>query len=116
MTGDDTYLFELRKSRRIRSQRAMFWARITGVLLMILVAATFRIEPGLRIALTDTAVSGVLALTSTAVKSPDPLPADPFASGRAAYGDPDLTPQDAAAHPEEASRPRDRVKVNRHWD
>ncbi|KIN70879.1 hypothetical protein Z945_3343 [Sulfitobacter noctilucae] len=51
MTFSENYTFEVLQSRRIRRQRALFWAKILSFMLMILVAVTLRSEPQLRMAL-----------------------------------------------------------------
>ena len=63
MTFSDTYAQEVLQSRRTRSQRAGFWAKIVSILLAVTVIATFRSEPELRQGLTLAASDAVLKLT-----------------------------------------------------
>ncbi len=44
----ETYAHETLQSRKIRAQRAFFWARIVGLALMITIGATLRADPELR--------------------------------------------------------------------
>ena len=59
----DTYQHEVMKSRQIRSQRAKFWARITGLVLMLTIGAILRSEPQLRQDLLRVGVDAVLMVS-----------------------------------------------------
>ncbi|MEM6304678.1 MAG: hypothetical protein AAF744_08160 [Pseudomonadota bacterium] len=48
MSFTDTYQEEIIASRRDRSRRAFFWAKITSLLLVITIGVTLRAEPELR--------------------------------------------------------------------
>lgn len=58
----ETYHDAVVLSRRDRSRRAMFWARILGVVLMLTCAAILRAEPDLRRALTGAGMDAVTRL------------------------------------------------------
>ncbi len=79
MSFGDTYKEEVLQSRRTRSQRAGFWAKVVSFVLMIVVAATLRSEPELRHALIAAGTDGVLSVTgrqstSAPVSTPTALP------------------------------------------
>ena len=63
MSFDETYHHEVLKSRRTRSDRARFWAKVVSFVLMITFAATLRSEPQLRNALVEGGTQVVLSLT-----------------------------------------------------
>ena len=63
MTFCNTYAEEVLQSRRTRSQRAGFWAKVVSVLLAVTLIATFRSESELRQELTLAASDAVLKLT-----------------------------------------------------
>ena len=74
----EIYRAEALQSRRDRSRRAFFWARIAGLALMLTIGATLRSEPELRSAL---ARAGMDAVMATAGRSqPDPRVAQISAS------------------------------------
>lgn len=66
MSFADTYGQEVIESRRIRSERARFWAKLVGFALMLLVAVTLRSEPELRSALVSAGVERLMALRGEA--------------------------------------------------
>lgn len=112
MNFQATYQAEVLQSRRTRSQRAHFWAKVIGIVLMITIGATLRSEPQLRQAIMNAGMDGVMAVTGQEM---------PAAQGQSTY------PADMAAMQgllAEASRmqetttpqnhPTDAVKVNRH--
>lgn len=75
MSFAETYSHEVIETRRIRAQRARFWAKLISLLLMITVAAVLRSEPQLRTALMSAAVDGVTALRGTDTPTPGtPVP------------------------------------------
>lgn len=76
MSFSDTYGQEVIESRRIRSERARFWAKLVGILLMLLVAVTMRSEPELRTALVGGAVERIMAMRGQG--GPETGPALPF--------------------------------------
>ena len=59
MSFADTYTHEVLQSRRDRSRRAFFWARIVGLVLMITIGATLRADPELRAVLMRAGMDGV---------------------------------------------------------
>lgn len=63
MSFSDTYKEEVLQSRRTRSQRAGFWAKVVSFVLMIMVAATLRSEPELRQAVVAAGTDTVLKVT-----------------------------------------------------
>lgn len=89
----EIYRTEVLQSRRDRSRRAFFWARIMGLALMVTIGATLRSEPELRRAL---AGAGMDAVMQMAGHQP------PTVSVAQADHDPNL--------------PTSRVKVNRIGD
>ena len=60
MTFSENYRYEVLQSRRTRRTRALFWAKVLSLLLMILVAVTMRSEPHLRQALTSAAMEAAM--------------------------------------------------------
>lgn len=108
MTFNDLYRDNVILSRRDRSRRALFWARITGLALMLCVGAILRSEPQLR---QDLMVAGMDVIAGATGRH-----AKPAARTAPAVGPTDTAPILAAAPaaPEAVKRPRDRVKVNRH--
>ena len=75
MTFKDTYADAVLESRRIRSQRAGFWAKVVGLLLVLTIGATLRSEPQLRLALMSAGMDAVMAMTGRA--PPEPQPTQP---------------------------------------
>ncbi len=63
MSFKETYRNEVLQSRRDRSRRAFFWARITGLVLLLTIGATLRSDPELGRAL---AVAGMDAVMDIA--------------------------------------------------
>ncbi|KAJ03085.1 hypothetical protein PM02_10855 [Sulfitobacter mediterraneus] len=63
MSFGETYKHETLQSRRDRSRRSMFWARILGILLMLTIGAILRSEPQLRQDLMNAGINGILKLT-----------------------------------------------------
>lgn len=98
MSFAGTYHEEVLASRRDRSRRAFFWAKVTSILLMLTIAVTLRVEPDLRrlilTAGTDAIMRGAGANeTSDVADLPGRQVAAPSAQG--------------------SSLPRSRIKVNR---
>lgn len=93
MSFADIYNHQVFESRRTRSQRAQFWARVVSLALMLMVGVVLRTEPDLRRALAEAGMSAVMQVTgrSTALAAA----------------------QDPAADPSTITRPKDRIKVNR---
>jgi len=83
MSFAETYKHEILQSRRDRSRRSMFWARILGLVLMLTIGAILRSEPQLRQGLMDAGIEAVLKLTKQ--DQPQhaiaPLPTDAPGSG-----------------------------------
>ena len=93
----ETYRHEVIQSRRDRSRRALFWSRVLGIVLMLMIAAVLRSEPELRRALSTAGSDAILAMAGrVAAPAGVDLP----------KGADDTAVQISA-------RPRDRVKVNR---
>jgi len=88
MSFAQTYKEEVLKSRRDRSRRAFFWARVVGLVLMVTFATTLHRDPALARALKDAAVVQMMRLAGAP------------------------TPQTTGA-PETAHLPRSRVRINR---
>ena len=63
MSFAETYKHETLQSRRDRSRRAMFWARVLGLMLMLTIGAILRSEPQLRQDLMNAGINGILKLT-----------------------------------------------------
>ena len=80
MTFRETYRSEVNESRRDRSRRACFWAKVVSIVLMVTIGATLRAEPQLRAALASVAMNTVLRLAGTeattdrVVKAPEHSP------------------------------------------
>lgn len=69
MSFSDTYRHEVYLSRKDRSRRALFWAKVISFVLMVTIGATLRAEPELRRVLMD---AGMDAVTSFAnLNKPD---------------------------------------------
>ncbi|QFT57374.1 hypothetical protein FIU94_00945 [Sulfitobacter sp. THAF37] len=103
MNFAETYRHEVLQSRRDRSRRALFWSRILGIVLMLTIGAVLRAEPDLRRALATAGSDAILAMTGRAAAAP-----------AAPLSVPAAPPQTAQDHGVRvATRPRDRVKVNR---
>lgn len=69
MSFDETYQAEVLLSRRARSQRALFWAKIVGFVLMLTVGATLRSEPQM--------LRAIMGLGMDAIKTAGPTQAPP---------------------------------------
>ncbi len=91
MSFSETYHAEVLQSRRDRSRRAMFWARILGLVLVLTIGAILRSEPALRSALADVGMTAIMRVTGNG------------ASQQAA----------TQAAPTTSALPVSRVKVNR---
>ncbi len=93
---------EIITSRRDRSRRAFFWAKITSVVLILTIAVTLRAEPDLRRLLMGAGMNAVMRFANiNHGEDPAALPAGlPF-------------PQAQAAQAEQSQLPRSKVKVNR---
>lgn len=59
MDFKETFSAEVYRSRMIRSQRALFWAKVTGFLLVLSVGASMRVEPALRTAVANAGMSAM---------------------------------------------------------
>lgn len=70
MSFAETYSHELLETRRIRSQRARFWAKIVSFALMLTLGATFYSEPQLRQAIMQTGMQGVMSLSGRSAAVP----------------------------------------------
>lgn len=90
MTFADTYREQVVQSRQDRARKALFWSRIVGLMLMLLVAFVLRVEPGIRTAFAEAGMEIMTKMT-----------------GRQA------PTQTAEVAPAQSTLPRDRVKVNR---
>jgi len=86
----EIYQNEVLQSRRDRSRRAFFWARIVGLALMITIGATLRSEPEMRQMIATAGMDAVMRM-----------------AGRAPPA------QTAALAPESSALPKSVVKVNR---
>jgi hypothetical protein len=118
MSFQDVYHNEVLLSRRTRSQRSHFWAKVVGVVLMVIIGATLRSEPQLRQALFTAGMDGVAA-ASGAVQAPSQV-------SQPAYQLPDTSQMQgmfaqtqnaqpgAPVQTKVVARPRDAVRVNRH--
>lgn len=74
MSFAETYSYERLETRRIRSQRARFWAKVVSLLLMLTLGAVFYTEPQLRQSLMQAGMQGVMTLTgrnATPAQAPD---------------------------------------------
>jgi len=126
MSFQDVYHNEVLVSRRTRSQRASFWAKILGVVLMIVIGATLRSEPQLRQALVTAGMDGVAAVSGQVQSSRT----EPSAAAQT-FQLPDVSQMkamltqskhaqaqyaqaDIAVQTQVVARPRDAVRVNRH--
>ncbi len=89
MAFEDIYRSEVLQSRRDRSRRSLFWARVLGIMLMLTIGLTLRSEPDLRRALMEAGMNGIARIAGRDSGTQVPQPA---ALGGL----------------------RDRVKVNRH--
>lgn len=102
MSFAGTYNEEIIASRRDRSRRAFFWAKITSVLLMLTIAVTLRAEPELRRVLMDAGMDAVMRFANMQ-NGEDRRTAQanlPF-------------PQAQAVQAPQSQLPRSTVKVNR---
>lgn len=112
MSFEETYQAEVLQSRRTRSQRAHFWAKITGFALMLTIAVTLRSEPEFRMAIIEAGMAGVMAVTGkVAPASPDRSNA-PLLPQRVATSSQE-TSSSADSNNRVRARPRDAVPVNR---
>ena len=98
MEFKETYRHEVYLSRKVRSQRALFAAKLTGFVLVLTVGATLRAEPELRRLLFNAGMNGVSSFAN--LEAPDvavsALPAAPQSAERTS-----------------SDLPTSRVKVNR---
>lgn len=96
MNFANTYSEEVLQSRRDRSRRAFFWARVLSFVLMITFAATLRADPKLRNLLMESGMDAIAAIAR--VRDPQP----------------DLAALAASVKPEASTTlPTSRIKVNR---
>lgn len=103
MSFADTYGHEVLESRRTRSQRAGFWAKLVSLMLMVLVAVTLRSEPELRRALIEASITAGMQITGRAAPQTRSTGAGTFVSAAPA----------TSAPPRSSTGLRDRIKVNR---
>ena len=97
MSFAETMTLEIRQSRRDRSRRALFCAKLMGICLVLLVGDILRTEPEFRAALMNNGINGMVQLMGReAPQSVEPQ---------------DATPQNARQSPNVL--PRSTVKVNR---
>ncbi len=83
MTFLENYRYEVLQSRRTRRTRALFWAKVLSLMLMILFAVTLRSEPQLRQALTSAAMETAMKVAGrVAQPQAAPGPLMPDATGR----------------------------------
>ena len=107
----DTYREEVLQSRRIRSRRVLFWSRIVGLALVILIAAILRAEPDLRRALLTAGMNTAARVTGIGGEAGPTLAfANPQNASREAF--PGISPATNPLPP--SNLPRSQVKVNRH--
>lgn len=97
MTFAGTYRDEVIASRRDRSRRAFFWAKVTSIVLMLTIAVTLRAEPDLRRLLMSAGMDAIAGFAR--IK----------AGNRAAALPVDVSTPDA----QQTLLPRSRIKVNR---
>lgn len=113
MSFAETYAEERLESRRIRAERARFWAKCVSLILMLTVALALRSEPQLRQALMSAGVDGIAALAG---QKPGRATPDLGEAELAALQEWQAR-LDAGAGVEPAPQPqtglRDAVKVNR---
>lgn len=69
MSFEETYQAEVLLSRRARSQRALFWAKVVGFVLMLTVGATLRSEPQLRQAIFGLGMDAIKTAADTSPAS-----------------------------------------------
>ncbi|MGC1495574.1 MAG: hypothetical protein WA790_07185 [Sulfitobacter sp.] len=86
----EIYRHEVLQSRRDRSRRAFFWARVMGLVLMVTIGATLRSEPELRSAIARAGMDAIVAASGSTQPT-----------------------QTAALAPDNSTLPKSRVKVNR---
>ena len=99
----ETYSEAVRDSRRIRAQRAGFWAKWASLALVITVGATLRSEPELRQALMNVGMDAVMAVSG---QTPPPAPEGTDLQAL-------LQQAQAFAPPPTDVAPRDAIRVNR---
>lgn len=87
----EIYRTEVLQSRRDRSRRAFFWARITGLTLLLTIGATLRSEPELRNAIAGAGMDAVMLIAGRSSTAPRVSP-----------------------EPTAENLPTSRIKVNRH--
>lgn len=114
MSFEETYQAEVLQSRRTRSQRAHFWAKITGFVLMLTIGVTLRSEPEFRKAIIEAGMDGVMAVSGRTASSTVDQPKLPHLPQTLATS----APSGAAANATDPNnrvraRPRDAVPVNR---
>lgn len=98
MAFADTYREQVVQSRQDRARKAMFWSRIVGLALMLLIAFVLRVEPAIRTAFAETGMDLMTRMTGR------DAPAQTASATSA---------QPASTAPAQSTLPRDRVKVNR---
>ncbi|MGJ8617755.1 MAG: hypothetical protein ACSHWS_13020 [Sulfitobacter sp.] len=92
----EIYQNEVLQSRRDRSRRAFFWARIVGLALMITIGAILRSEPQLRQMIATAGMDAVMRMAGRQQPAQTAQPA-----------------QTVALAPERSAMPKSVVKVNR---
>jgi len=106
MSFGETYKHETLQSRRDRSRRSMFWARILGLVLMLTIGAILRSEPQLRRDLMNAGINGILKLTKR--DQPQfanaPLPTSTQGNGAIRINRPVTEAPDSSAMAAEAGR------------
>lgn len=116
----EIYRTEVLQSRRDRSRRAFFWARIVGLALMLTIGATLRSEPELRSALARAGMDAVMTVAGRSqpdprvaqISSSEDLPKSRIKINRfgSSSGKPE-TQVDAQALAQELGRAMDALKV-----
>ncbi len=102
MSFAGTYHEEVIASRRDRSRRAFFWAKVTSIALMLTIAVALRAEPELRRVLMGAGMEAVQSF------------AGPQREGEfLAHASAQPFLQSQTSEPEQSHLPRSRVKVNR---
>lgn len=101
MSFSDTYRHEVYLSRKDRARRALFWAKIVGLVLVVTIGATVRAEPELRRVFMTAGMDAVAAF------------ADLNQSGAEGSGSARANSDVSFGQRDPAGLPTSRIKVNR---
>jgi len=112
MDFKETYRHEVYLSRKDRSRRAFFAAKITGIALALTIGASLRAAPELRGALMTAGMDGIARITNLDQPSAQQAPAM-LAADQSRQTPPQPPPQRPAIAQAPKTLPTSKIKINR---